>query len=111
MSIKINKQLQRPDKGPLSPGSIIDFTPILPVGTQKIRYNLIHWFDELTKEEATEKGWFPIESITNFKYILIKECTDEEFAKLKEANADILIEQWLKELIDLQIGDGNTEMI
>ena len=106
--IQINKQLQRPDKGTLSSGSIIDFTTIFPTGTLAVRYNLTHWFSELAKSEVT---WLPVAGITNFSYVLIKECTEEEYAELNNAGSADLVEQWLKELIDAKIGDGYTEII
>ena len=106
--IKINKQLQRPDKGTLAAGSIIDFTTIFPTGTLLVRYNLTHWFNQLAKDED---GWFPVAGVTNFSYILIKECTEEEYAQLNDAGSADLVQLWLKELIDAKIGAGNTELI
>lgn len=109
--IKINKQLQRPDKGTLSAGSIIDFTTIFPTGTLSIRFNLTHWFNESAKNAPKVDGWKPVAGIKNFSYILIKECTKEEYEKLNEAGSSDLIELWLKELIDNAIGEGNSEII
>jgi len=106
--IKIDKQLQRPDKGTLSSGSIIDFTTIFPTGILSVRYNLTHWFNELAKSEG---NWLPVQGVTNFKYVLIKECTEEEYAKLNETGSADLVEEWLKELIDTSIGEGYTEII
>jgi len=106
--IQINKQLQRPDKGTLSAGSIIDFTTIFPTGTLSVRYNLTHWFNQLAKDED---GWLPVAEITNFSYILIKECTIAEYDKLNDAGSADLVQLWLKELIDSKIGAGNTEIV
>jgi hypothetical protein len=106
--IQINKQLQRPDKGTLASGSIIDFTTIFPTGTLSVRYNLIHWFNQLAKDED---GWLPVAGVTNFSYIMIKECTEEEYAQLNEAGSADLVQLWLKELIDAKIGAGNTIII
>ena len=106
--IKINKELQRPDKGTVSSGSIIDFTTIFPTGTLKVRYNLTHWFSELAKDEDE---WLPVAGITNFSYVLIKECTEEEYSELNNAGSADLVEQWLKELIDAEIGANYTEII
>jgi hypothetical protein len=106
--IKIDKQLQRPDKGTLSAGSIINFTTIFPTGTLKVRYNLTHWFSEAAK---SEEGWLPVAGITNFSYIMIKECTEEEYAQLNDAGSTVLVEVWLQELIDAKIGDGYTQII
>jgi hypothetical protein len=106
--IKIDKQLQRPDKGTLASGSIIDFTTIFPTGTLKVRYNLTHWFSEAAKSEGT---WLPVAGVTNFPYVLIKECTEEEYAQLNDAGSADLVEVWLQELIDEKIGAGYTEII
>jgi hypothetical protein len=106
--IKINKQLQRPDKGTLSSGSIIDFTTIFPTGTLLVRYNLTHWFNEESKEED---GWLPVAGVKEFSYKIVKEYTPEDYAKLNEAGSADLVEQWLKELIDATIGEGYTEII
>ena len=106
--IKINKQLQRPDKGTLESGSIIDFTTIFPTGTLAVRYNLTHWFSESAKDEGT---WLPVAGITNFKYVLIKECTEAEYAELNNAGSADLVEAWLKDLIDAEIGANYTEII
>ena len=106
--IKIEKQLQRPDKGTLSAGSLIDFTTIFPTGTLIVRYNLTHWFNELAK---SEKQWLPIAGVINFDYTLMKECTEEEYAQLNEAGSADLVELWLQELIDAKIGIGYTSII
>lgn len=106
--IEITKKLQRPDKGTVSAGSIIDCKAIRYPEKLKVRYNLTHWFNKLAKEE---EGWLPIQKITNFDYILIKECTEEEYAKLNDAGSFELEEQWLKELIDAKIGAGFTNTI
>jgi len=106
--IKIEKQLQRPDKGTLESGSIIDFTTIFPTGTLAVRYNLTHWFSELAKIEGT---WLPVAGVTNFPYVLIKECNEEEYAQLNDAGSADLVEVWLQELIDAKIGAGYTTII
>ena len=110
--IKINKQLQRPDKGTLSAGSIIDFSPQLIGGEKNIvRFNLTHWFNQLAKETWKEEGWKPVAGIKNFKYTLLKECTSEEWESLNDEGSTLMIEGWLKELIDSELGDGYTEII
>ncbi len=109
--IKINKQLQRPDKGTLSAGSILDYNTNF-IGEGKIvRYNLTHWFNEIAKETSKEDGWLPVQAITNFKYIQIKECTDEEWDSLNDAGSAVMVQDWLKEIIDAEIGEGYTEII
>jgi hypothetical protein len=111
MSIKINKQLQRPDKGTLSAGSIIDNTTRFIPESKTIIYYLTHWFNELAKETAKEDGWLPVANVKNFPYKIIKNCTIEEWSKIEEASASTIVENWLKELIDSKIGIGFTEII
>jgi len=109
--IKINKQLQRPDKGTLSSDSIIDYTAQF-IGDRKIiRFNLIHWFNLAAKDAPKEDGWLPVAGITNFKYIQLRECTDEEWDSLDNAGSAVMVQDWLKEIIDSKIGVGNTEII
>lgn len=109
--IQINKQLQRPDKGTLSAGSLIDFKTIRSETDKSIRYNLTHWFNQAAKDAPKEDGWLPVAVVKNFSYILRKECTDEEWLKLNDAGSTELVEGWLQDIIDSKIGDGNTEII
>jgi len=106
--IKINKQLQRPDKGTLSAGSIIDYNAKFIGETKTVAYFLTHWFNELAR---TEEGWKPIAGIINFKYIQSKQCTDEEWALLDESGAAVLVQDWLVAIIDAEIGNGYTEIV
>lgn len=106
--IKINKELQRPDKGTVASGSIIDYNANF-IGSKKvIRYNLTHWLSEEVKDEG---GWMPIAGITEFKYVILKQCTDEEWDSLNDAGSAELVEVWLQEIIDSKIGAGNTVII
>jgi len=109
--IKINKQLQRPDKGTLSAGSIIDYNARFIGETMQVVYDLTHWFNELAKDTAKEDGWLPVAGITNFSYKLVKDCTPEEWAKLNDVGSAQLVQEWLQELIDSKIGEGYTELI
>ena len=111
MSIKINKQLQRPDKGTLSAGSLINYTARFLQDELTVVFYLTHWFNELAKEEAKEKGWLPVAKITNFDYRLSRICTIEEWQKLDDAGASKMVEGWLKEIIDNKIGIGYTEIL
>lgn len=106
--IKINKQLQRPDKGTLSSGSIIDYNTKFIGESMTVIYMLTHWFNELAR---TEEGWLPVAGITNFSYRQTKVCTPEEWALLDDAGATALVQDWLKEIIDSKIGVGNTEIV
>ena len=41
--IQINKALERPDKGTVPSGSIIDYKVIRNDESKQLRYNLTHW--------------------------------------------------------------------
>lgn len=109
--IKINKQLQRPDKGMLAAGSILDAKTRFIPNDLTVVWNLTHWFNELAKETAKEDVWFPVVGVNNFGYIQSKICTPEEWAMLDEAGTPELLEGWLQKIIDKAIGEGNTEII
>lgn len=111
MSIKINKQLTRPDKGTLSAGSIIDFQTRFISDDLTVVFMLTHWFNQLAKDTAKEEGWKPVAEIKNFSYKLPRKCTEEEWLKLNDAGSADMVEGWLKDIIDSKIGDGNTEII
>ena len=106
--IKINKALERPDKGTVPSGSIIDYKVIRNDESKQLRYNLTHWLSEEAKEE---EKWMPIAKVNNFAYIMVKECTDEEYAQLNEAGSFELEKEWLTEMIDSKLGAGKTEKI
>jgi len=106
--IQINKQLQRPDKGMLSSGSIIDYTTNFNGESKTVRFNLTHWFNLVAKNED---GWMPVAGVNNFRYIQVKECTDAEWDSLNNAGSAVMVQDWLKEIIDSKIGDGFTEII
>jgi hypothetical protein len=109
--IKINKQLQRPDKGTLSSGSLIYFSTQFNGEKKVVRFNLTHWFNQLAKDNHEIDGWKPVEEVTDFKYMLIKECTNEEWDALDGSGSTLMVKGWIKELIDSKIGDGYTEII
>lgn len=109
--IQINKQLQRPDKGMVSPGSLIYYTAQFIEEKKTIRFNLTHWFSLSAKETAADDGWQPIQKVKDFSYIQFKECTEEEWDALDESGSAALVKDWLKQIIESQIGAGNTEII
>tara|TARA_R110000824_G_scaffold289801_2_gene478326 strand:- start:141 stop:473 length:333 start_codon:yes stop_codon:yes gene_type:complete len=109
--IQINKELTRPDKGIVAAGSLIRFSTIFPSGTMEVRYNLKHWVDKDAMDAPKKDGWLPITSVRDFSYIQIKQCTPEEYARINDAGSAQLVESWLKELIDVKIGNGNTKII
>ncbi len=111
MSIKINKQLTRPDKGTLSAGSIIDFQTRFVTTELTVVFTLTHWFNQLAKDEAKTEGWKPVQGVNNFKYKIARVCSMEEWVKLDEAGAVELVESWLKSILDGELGDGYTEII
>ena len=106
--IKINKQLQRPDGGTVSAGSIIDYNSKFIGKGMIISFQLMHHFSE----SAIEGGKPLIPSITNFKYRLNKECTAEQWSEIfTQPDAGIYVETILKDLIDEKIGAGFTEIV
>ena len=106
--IKINKQLQRPDGGTVSAGSIVDYNSKFIGKGMIISFQLMHYFSE----SAIESGKTLIPAITNFKYRLNKECTAEQWVEIfTQANAGIYVETLLKDLIDEKIGEGFTEIV
>lgn len=107
--IKINKKLNRPDGGTVAAGSIIDYNSRFIGKGMIISFQLMHHFSEA----ALEDGKPLIAKITNFAYRLNKECSEEEWAELMTGSeaSGILVETWLKEMIDALIGAGNTEII
>ena len=105
--IQINKQLQRPDKGTLSAGSLINYSARFLDEQLTIVYDLTHWFNQAAKED----GWLPVAGVTNFSYRLSKVCTPEEWAKLDDAGSAEMVQQWLVDIINEKIGDGFTEIV
>lgn len=106
--IKINKELQRPDKGKLPSGTIIHYTAQFLEVTKSVKYNLKHWFDELARGEGS---WQPIDGVTDFEYRQVKECSDDEWDSLNDAGVAEMIKLWLQEIIEDKIGTGTTEII
>jgi hypothetical protein len=94
--ITINKTLERPDKGTVPSGSVIDYKVIRNDENKTLRYNITHWLSE----EAKGEGWKPIASVKDFPYKLIKECTEDEYLKLNEAGSFELEKQWLEDIIN-----------
>lgn len=106
--IQINKQLQRPDKGTLASGSLINYTAKFLQDDLTIVYDLTHWFNQAAKDDPQ---WLPVAKITNFEYRLSRVCTAEEWALLDDSGAPLQVEEWLEEIIDGKIGDGFTEIV
>jgi len=112
MSIKINKQLNRPDGGEIAAGSIVDFnqkTNATEEDTGIVFFLIKHYISQAAIADGKET----IPVITEFKYTLSKVCTTEEWSQLLmgENQTSVLLHDWLKEIIDSKIGLGNTEII
>jgi hypothetical protein len=106
--IKINKQLQRPDGGTVSSGSIVDYTTRMLGESMQVVYYLKHYFSQA----AIDDGKPTIPGVTNFGYNQVKTCTETEWTELNlDAGAGPRVQDWLKEIIDANIGNGNTEII
>lgn len=112
MSIKINKQLNRPDGGKVSTGSIVDFnqkTKATGEDTGIVFFLISHYISAAAITDGKET----IPVITEFEYTLSKVCDSEEWEQLLmgENQTSVLLHDWLKEIIDNKIGLGNTEII
>lgn len=105
--IKINKQLTRPDGGSVSSGSLVKYVPRFIKDELTVSYTIQHYFSQT----ALDSGKPTIPGVTDFKYKLIKVCTQSEYDLLNDSGAPLLVEDWLKDLIDDLIGVGNTEII
>ena len=106
--IKINKQLQRPDGGTVSAGSIVDYSTRMLGSTMQVVYYLKHYFSQT----AIDEGKPTIPAVTNFNYKIVKNCTEQEWEELNlDAGAGPRVQDWLKEILDELIGAGNTEII
>jgi hypothetical protein len=106
--IKINKQLDRPDGGKVSAGSIVDYSTRMLGETMQVVYYLKHYFSQT----AIDDGKQTIPGVTNFAYKQVKNCTEAEWSELNlDAGAGPRVQDWLKEILDELIGAGNTEII
>jgi hypothetical protein len=105
--IKINKQLKRPDGGTVSSGSILNYNTRFIGNGMIISYDLTLYFSQ----SALDNGMKKVPSVLDFKYRLNKECTIEEWAKLNDSGSADLVQNWLKDLIDTEIGTGFTELV
>ena len=104
--IQINKQLERPDGGVVPSGSLLNYSTKFGQDLTANFY-LTHWLDQ----DSKDAGKLPIASILDFKYALSKQCTAEEWVLLNEAGSALLVENWLKSLIDSEIGAGYTVIL
>lgn len=105
--IKITKTLNRADGGNVTANSILDFSTRKLESERIMIYDLKLFFNQICKNENKPQ----IEGITDFANRIIKECTVEEWAKLNDAGSVDLVQVWLKQLIDIEIGLGFTEII
>jgi hypothetical protein len=106
--IKINKQLQRPDGGTVSAGSIVDYTTRMLGESMQVVYYLKHYFSQ----SAIDDGKPTIPGVTNFGYKQVKNCTVAEWTELNlDAGAGPRVQDWLVEILDELIGAGNIEII
>lgn len=105
--IKINKQLQRPDGGTVSSGSLLDYNTRFIGNGKIISYDLTLYFSQ----SALDSGKKKVPSVVNFKYRINKHCTEAEWLKLNDAGSADLVQEWLKDLIDIEIGQGFTEIV
>ncbi len=114
MSIKINKQLNRPDGGKVASGSVVEFNTTTVDSEKKV----VFYCKQYLSETARDNGKTPVPAIVEIgsdssPYYLSKYCTDEEWDDLTigENQTAILLNQWLQEIIDSLIGLGYTEIV
>ena len=108
--IKINKQLKRPDTGPLASGSILAYKIATVEGKQKINYFLTLYYNQAAYDSDPRPP--AVTGIDDFIFTQVKNCTDAEWAQLNDdAGSGLLIETWLKEIIEAIIGVGTCELI
>lgn len=105
--IKITKQLTRPDGGNVSANSILDYNAKFVGNKKAVIFKLSLYFSQA----ALDSGKPPVRAVTNFFMKETKICTEAEWAKLNEAGSHDLVQVWLKDLIDLKIGLGFTEIV
>jgi hypothetical protein len=105
--IKINKELTRPDGGNVSTGSIIEYTPRFLNEIMVASFDLRHFVSVQTLLDGKKT----IPSVIEFKYRLNKQCDAEQWELLNNAGSADLVQEWLKDLIDQEIGAGFTEII
>ena len=105
--IRITKELNRPDGGNVTPNSIIEYSTTFPKAAKSVFYRISLYFNQLALDENKQ----PVPAITEFGYRMVKECSNEEWARLNEAGSNDLVELWLKEMLDVELGAGNTEII
>ena len=100
MSIKINKQLNRPDGGFIESGSLVSFKSKLKVGNKRILwYYLSHYINH----QAINLGKQPITSIEEFNYKIPIEITEEQESSLDNESFK---SELLKKHIESIIGVG-----
>ena len=78
-----------------------------PKDSRVIFYRLSLYFNQLALDE--NKPTIP--AVTEFDYKIVKECTDKEWSKLNDAGSNDLVQLWLKEMLDLKLGQGNTKIV
>ena len=105
--IQINKELQRPDGGNVKAGSIVDYNARFLSDVTTIVYDLKLYFNQ----KAIDEKKLPVPKVDNLKFRITKKCTEEQWKKLNESGSVDLVQSWLKELIDQEIGKGFTEIV
>lgn len=107
--VKINKELNRTDGGIIASGSVVAFDIIEDGQSKTVFFRIRHY----VSEELKIAGKTTIYEITEFSYKnMQKQCTTEEWTTLTEsAGSAALLQDWVKAIIDSEIGSGFTEII
>lgn len=105
--ITINKELNRPDGGKVASGSIIKYnTRFNADNGYVVWFYLNHFVDVASFDSGKEK----VHQIDEFSYTQYKECTQAEWDSLNDAGSAVLVESWLKDILELELGEGNVTM-
>ena len=110
--IKINKQLNRPDGGKITSGSVATSNPSFDEGNMRVIFPTYLYVSEASKNEgkAVIPACVELTSRKSMPKRLVKQCTIEEWEAINlGANAGILTMQWFQTCIDEVIGAGFTE--
>ena len=106
--LQINKQLTRPDGTTVDSGSVINPQPQADHITKVIRYNMAHHVNQAAIDDGLEaiRG-----GVLEFEYSQPRECTQAEWDSLDGPGYYLLIDTWLKVILEAKIGVGFITII
>jgi len=116
--IIITKQLNRPDGGKITGGSIATSNVQFDEDNKTVKFPLYLFITQTAKDDGKDvvpacvefSNRSPSKSIPLLT--MRKECTDAEWEAVNvDANAGALTTQWMQDCIDEIIGDGFTNQV